>query len=77
MLRYVSMMLVVLSVSIVCLAAEKTKDGFPVLTSEQLKGLLDSKTAGLVLIDARTPQEYQEVHIPGAINISLGGIREE
>jgi rhodanese-related sulfurtransferase len=69
--RYVGLMLVVLSMSAVCLAAEKTGDGFAVLTSEQLKGLLESKTAGLVVVDARTSQEYQEAHIHGAVNIPL------
>jgi rhodanese-related sulfurtransferase len=67
--RYVGLMLAVLSVSVVCMAAEKTKDGFPIVTSEQLKGLLDSKRADTVLIDARTAQEYQEAHILAAVNI--------
>ena len=49
--------MIVLSVSVVCMAAEKAKDGFSVVSSEQLKGLLDSKAVGLVLIDARTSQE--------------------
>src|SRR5512137_1498273 len=70
-------MLLVLSLSAVCLAAEKTKDGFTIVTSEQLKGLLDSKAAGLVLIDARSPQEYQEVHIKSAINIPLANFEKD
>lgn len=71
MFRFASLLLVLLSLSVVCLAAEKTKDGFAVLSSEQLKGLLESKQAGLVLIDARSPQEYQEAHILSAISIPL------
>jgi rhodanese-related sulfurtransferase len=66
-----------LSVSAICLASEKTKDGFPVISGEQLKGLLESKTADLVLIDARTPQEYQEAHIPGAISIPLSVLEKD
>lgn len=69
--RLVSLVLVMLSMSVLCLAAEKTKDGFPIISSEQLKALLESKPADLVLIDARTPQEYQETHILTSINIPL------
>lgn len=75
--RYAGLMLLVLFMSVPCLAAEKTKDGFTVVTSEQLKGLLDSNTAGLVLIDARSPQEYQEVHIKSALNIPLANLEKD
>lgn len=71
MFRFLSMVLVALAVSVACQAAEKTKDGFPIVSSEQLKALLDSKPAGLVLIDARTAVEYQEAHIKSAVSIPL------
>ncbi|MFA7404920.1 MAG: rhodanese-like domain-containing protein [Pelobacteraceae bacterium] len=74
--RYVSLLLVLLSLSVVCLAAEKTKGGFPGVTSEQLKGLLDKKT-DMVLIDARSAQEYQEAHILTAINIPLSVLEKD
>jgi rhodanese-related sulfurtransferase len=66
-----------LSLSVVCLAAEKTKDGFSVVTSEQLKVLVEGKAAGLVLIDARSLQEYQEVHIPGAISVPVSLLEKD
>jgi rhodanese-related sulfurtransferase len=75
--RTVALALLVMSMSAPGFAADKTKDGFPVLSSEQLKGLLDSKPAGLVLIDARTPQEYQEAHIIGAVNIPLPAFEKD
>jgi rhodanese-related sulfurtransferase len=71
MLRHVVLILVLLLTSAVCLAAEKTKDGFPIVTSEQLKELLESQPEGLVLIDARTQPEFQEAHIRTAVSIPL------
>ncbi len=67
----VGLLLVMLLTGAVGVAAEKTKDGFSIVSSEQLKELLDKKPAGLVVIDARTPQEYQEAHILGAVSIPL------
>jgi rhodanese-related sulfurtransferase len=77
LLRVVLLMLVVLSITAVCFAVEKTKDGFPIVTSEQLKGLLESKPDGLVLIDARTQTEYQEAHIRTAVGIPLSVLEKD
>ena len=52
--------------SAVCLQAAETK--FQVITTDELKTMLD-KNAAMTVIDARNPEEYQEVHIKGAINI--------
>jgi len=41
---------------------------FTVISTSQLKVILDEKKA-MVLIDARTKEEYQEAHIAGAISI--------
>jgi rhodanese-related sulfurtransferase len=41
---------------------------YPVIDSEQLKSHLTGKKK-VVLIDSRTPEEYQQAHIPGAIII--------
>ncbi len=52
------------------MAAEKMKpESYTVLTCEELKAMLDQQEPGLVVIDARTPGEYQEVHIRDAVNI--------
>ena len=40
----------------------------PVIDSEQLRSSLTGKKK-VVLVDARTSEEYQEAHIPGAVNI--------
>ncbi|MGA7828684.1 MAG: rhodanese-like domain-containing protein [Geobacteraceae bacterium] len=41
---------------------------FAVISTDQLKQFIDQKEK-MVLIDARTPAEYKEAHIIGAINI--------
>ena len=52
------------------MAAEKGKaEPYTVVTSEELKAMIERQEPGLVVIDARTPDEYQEVHIQNAVNI--------
>jgi rhodanese-related sulfurtransferase len=41
---------------------------YPIISAEQVKSWTTGKKAYL-LIDARTAEEYQQGHIPGAINI--------
>jgi rhodanese-related sulfurtransferase len=41
---------------------------YPIVSTDQVKSMMDKKEPFL-LIDSRTPQEYQEAHIVGAINI--------
>ncbi len=77
MFRFVSLVLLVVSLNAVCLAAEKTKEGFSVISSEQLKGVLEKKPAGLLLIDARSPQEYQDAHILNAVSIPLSALEKD
>jgi len=47
-----------------------------IVTAEELKALLDAGGSGCVLVDARTPEEYQEVHIRGAISIPVNNFEE-
>ena len=52
------------------MAAEKGKpEPYTVVTSEELKAMLDRQEPDMVIIDARNPEEYQEVHIRTAVNI--------
>ena len=45
-----------------------TEEGYGLIDTDALKKLLDSGPERLVVIDARNPEEYQEVHIKGAVN---------
>ena len=58
-------------------AAEKGKDSFRIVSSEELKTLIDLKTPGLVVVDARSTNEYQEVHISNAISIPLSKLEKD
>lgn len=40
------------------------------------QGLAAQLAAGAVILDVRTPAEYERGHIDGSINISLGTLRE-
>jgi rhodanese-related sulfurtransferase len=42
---------------------------YTLIGPEELKALIDSRADTFVVIDARNPEEYQEVHIPGSINV--------
>ena len=47
---------------------------FPVIDVDQMKSKLDGKQKVLV-VDTRTFEEYQQSHIPGAINIIPDNIK--
>jgi rhodanese-related sulfurtransferase len=46
-------------------------DSYQKISSSELKALMDKQEPGLVIIDSRTPQEFQEAHLRGAINLPL------
>ncbi len=48
----------------------------PVITAEELKAILDTAHYPFLVIDARNPEEYQEVHIKGAINVPVNKFRK-
>lgn len=45
------------------------------LTPEQLKALRVAVDAGALIVDVRTPAEYDAGHIDGALNLPLGELR--
>jgi rhodanese-related sulfurtransferase len=48
----------------------------PVISAKDVRGWMTGKQK-VVLIDARTPDEYREGHIPGAINIYAEKVKEQ
>lgn len=44
-------------------------ESYTTVTALELKAMMDRKEPALLVIDTRTPSEYQEAHIRGAISI--------
>jgi 3-mercaptopyruvate sulfurtransferase SseA len=42
---------------------------YKIIKTPELKAWWDTKAKDLLVIDTRNPEEFQNVHIPGAINI--------
>lgn len=54
------------------LLTQATAEGnkpYTIVRTAELKSILDHKPKNLLVIDARNSEEYEDVHIPGAINI--------
>lgn len=49
---------------------QQAKDGFALIDTDNLKKLLDAK-AEMIVVDARNPEEFQEVHVRGAISVPV------
>jgi hypothetical protein len=61
-----------------CMGAEKAKaEPYTVVTSEELNAMIERQEAGMVVIDARNPEEYQEVHIRTAVNIPWSKLEKD
>ncbi len=58
------------------IAATAAMAQFPTIDAEQLKSWMHGKQKA-VLIDARPAEEYQQAHIPGAINIPADRMKTE
>ena len=67
---------VLLVVSLWCSLAVAA-DKFKVLSSEELKALIEQNTPGLVVVDSRSAEEYQEVHIKTALSIPLTKLEKD
>jgi rhodanese-related sulfurtransferase len=57
-------------------AAEPQPAPFKTVTTEELKKLIDSGKDAPLVIDARNPEEYDEVHIKNAVNIPVSKLEK-
>ena len=52
-------------------------DVYKVITSEELKAMIDRKEPGLILVDTRSSGEYQEAHIKDAVSIPWARLEKD
>jgi len=64
-----------LAAVLVSLAPAFAAADFPVISTNEVKKFMDQKE-NMVLIDARTPEEYRDAHIAGAVNIPENGFEQ-
>ena len=48
---------------------ESQEHPYKTIKTSELKAWWDAKVKDLLVIDTRNPEEFQNVHIPGAVNI--------
>jgi hypothetical protein len=70
------MMMLVLAVT-VALSLPARGGEFGSLTGAGLKALIDRNEPGLVVIDSRSAQQFQESHIKGAISLPLFDLEQD
>ena len=70
-----TLVIIIIGLFIVGCSNEETTTGtMGTITPEEVKEILDNKNENYVLIDVREDDEFNEGHIPGAVNIPLGNI---
>jgi rhodanese-related sulfurtransferase len=74
-MRFLTMFIVALCLILPSIALSAGQ--YATITSNELKKLLDRKNPGVVVIDSRSPQEYQEAHIGKAVNIPWARMEKE
>lgn len=70
-LKYIGVLAIVLSLCSFVYAANGQKLDYTIIKTADLQKILDSKSDKFLVIDARNPEEYKDVHIPGAVNIPV------
>jgi len=55
--------------SILATTQESQEQPYKTIKTSELKAWWDTKAKDLLVIDTRNPEEFQHVHIPGALNI--------
>ncbi len=55
--------------SLTASAKDSQKLPYQTIKTAELKAVWEKKSKDLLIVDTRNPEEYDDVHIPGAVNI--------
>ena len=69
LVQCIGILVVILSLGSFVHAVNVQHPGYTIIKTAELQKMLDSKSDKFLFIDARNPEEYNDVHIPGAVNI--------
>lgn len=67
----IGLLAIVLSLCSFVYGANVKKPVYTIIKTVDLQKIIDSKSDKFLVIDARSPGEYKDVHIPGAINVPV------
>lgn len=70
------LILLLLAVMLLTACGQNKEAAYVNITTEEAKQIMDTEE-GYIILDARTQEEYDEGHIPGAIQISHDEIEEK
>lgn len=71
LLKLIIICFLLLMPTLVLAATDQKQQGYATISTAELKSLLDNGKAGILVIDARNPDEFDEVHIKDAVNIPV------
>lgn len=69
LVQCIGILVIILSLGSFGHAVNVQHPGYTIIKTAELQRMLDSKSDKFLIIDARNPEEYKDVHIPGAVNI--------
>ena len=61
-------MIIFTALTVMGLAGCSSKDGYTQISMDEAVAMMEKET-DYIILDVRTPEEFAEKHIPGAINV--------
>lgn len=75
-MKRIAIMLIMLMLLTGCKETDVDKDGYRQITTDEAAAMMEEES-GYVILDVRTTGEFEDKHIPGALNIPNESIGDE